>query len=828
MFDQTYTFLTSEKDSIRMKHLLIAALLLCTSQIAFTQNNVRCHHIVHNERSWTGIEAQATNLRSDTIDILHYHIQLDITDFAGQTIKGFTTISFAARINNVTEINLDLLQLNVDSIKIGSALLSYTYNDTLLKVALPATMNIGDTADVTVWYNGTPQGDPSGWGGFYFQSGYAYNLGVGFGADPHTYGRVWHPCFDNFVERATYTQTIGSNNGKLAYCNGVLVNDTTDGAGLRWRTWSLTDPIPTYLACVAVSNYTQVNWTYNAVNGPVPIVLAALPADTTNIKNSFINFTSAFSAYEALYYPFMWQKAGYIFVPFSSGAMEHATAITYPRAFATGSITYQTIMAHEFSHHWFGDLATCRTQEDMWLNEGWASYSEYIFNEWVYGRNSYDLGIRANHDEAMHFFHHREGWLPVSGIGHANTYGDHVYLKGADVAHTLRGYMGDSLFFGGLRYHFSLSEFKDVSSYDFRDNLIAYSGLSYLTDFFNDWVFNPGWTHFAVDSMVSVPNGNNYDVTIYVQQKLFGAPNYYTNVPMEFAFYDANLNSTTQRFMMSNQYSTHTITLPYDPTLVIMDPKNLISDAETDEEQELTSTGTRIFTAARCTLNVQNIPDTTWMRIEHHWAAPDPVQNNINNYNISDLRYWKLTGSWPAGFVASGKFNYDGRTTGLSGSGYWLDNNLTTVNGDSIILLYRANPADDWHEWPHYTKTITGPVATSKYGYVNADSLLPGEYCFANGVSTVLIGVNEETDPNPRVEIYPSPASELINLTLPSSINGDVLISVCDITGKIVYTQQHSEKQITLPCAQWAEGLYFVTVKQEEQDLMTEKITVRH
>ncbi|HTF05335.1 MAG TPA: M1 family metallopeptidase, partial [Bacteroidia bacterium] len=634
-----------------MKRILLL-LLLCSAGFVQAQSQRHCHHAVHSDRSWSGIETQATNMRSDTFDILHYHIQLDITDFVGQSIDGFTTITFTPRVNGVTELNLDLLELTIDSIKIGSSLLTYTYDDTLIKITLPSVMNTGDTADITVWYNGQPQGDPSGWGGFYFQSGYAYNLGVGFGADPHVYGRVWHPCFDNFIERATYSQTIGSNNGKLAYCNGVLTNDTTDGNGVRWRSWSLTDPIPTYLACVAVSNYTHVNWTYAAMNGPVPIMLVALPADTTNIKNSFVNFTSCFSAYEALYYPYMWQKAGYLFVPFSSGAMEHATAITYPRAFATGSLTYQTIMAHEFSHHWFGDLATCRTQEDMWLNEGWASYSEYIFLEWVYGRTQYDLGIRDNHDEGVHYFHHREGWLPVSGIGHANTYGDHVYLKGADVAHSLRGYMGDSLFFSSLNYHFSQSEFKDVSSADFRDNLIASSGLTYLTDFFDNWVFNPGWTHFAVDSMVSVPNGPDYDVTIYVQQKLFGAPSYFTNVPLEFAFYDTDLTYTSQRFFVSGQYSTHTITLPYDPMTVVIDPKNLISDAETDEEQTITATGTNTFTAARCTLTVQNCPDTAWMRIEHHWAAPDPIQNNINNYNISDLRYWKLTGMWPAGFVA--------------------------------------------------------------------------------------------------------------------------------------------------------------------------------
>jgi hypothetical protein len=216
------------------------------------------------------------------------------------------------------------------------------------------------------------------------------------------------------------------------------------------------------------------------------------------------------------------------------------------------------------------------------------------------------------------------------------------------------------------------------------------------------------------------------------------------------------------------------------------------------------------------------------MRIEHHWAAPDPIQNNTNNYNISDLRYWKLTGMWPAGFVARGRFAYDGRTTSTTNGVCWLDQDLTIPNGDSIILLYRANAADDWHEWPHYTKTITGSAATSKYGYVLADSLLPGEYTFANGVSTVLIGVSEEADMNPQVHVYPVPANEQLNISVPVQVSGAVDIEVTDVSGKIIYRGMHSEKLIALQTSSWAEGLYFVSVKREDQVLSTEKVTVRH
>src|SRR6202007_2994816 len=162
---------------------------------------------------------------------------------------------------------LDLLQMNIDSITYNNAPLTYSYNDTLLKVNLPSAFTTNDTLDLGVYYHGHPQGDATGWGGFYFSGVYAFNLGVGFGANPHTYGRAWHPCFDNFAEHAKYTFNITTNGGKIAYCNGALTKDTTDGSGFRTRTWVMNYPITSYLASVTIAPYTQVNWTFNGING---------------------------------------------------------------------------------------------------------------------------------------------------------------------------------------------------------------------------------------------------------------------------------------------------------------------------------------------------------------------------------------------------------------------------------------------------------------------------------------------------------------------------------------------------------------------------------
>jgi hypothetical protein len=181
---------------------------------------------------------------------------------------------------------------------------------------------------------------------------------------------------------------------------------------------------------------------------------------------------------------------------------------------------------------------------------------------------------------------------------------------------------------------------------------------------------------------------------------------------------------------------------------------------------------------------------------------------------------------WPAGFVTRGKFNYDGRTTGTAGTGYYLDHDLTIPNGDSIILLYREDAAHDWREWPYYTKTVTGPAATSKYGYVIADSLLPGEYTFANGVSTVLIGTGNEIEMQLQIGLYPVPANDILNIELPQQMTGTYSATITDAQGKIVIQQNVHSGINALNVSSLPDGIYFCTVTGKEGLITENKFTI--
>jgi len=806
-----------------MKHAgLFFLVSLCSSFLLGQQTIPGCQSrkqaLLQNERTHsTAPSLQASNTRSDTVDILHYTLSLDITDFTTDTIRGNTQIQFTPLKSNVQTLSLDLLGMRIDSIRLGATACTYSYNDTLLITRLPLALNTTDTSSLTIFYHGKPLADAGGFGGFYFQPPYAYNMGVGTTANPHNFGRVWYPCFDNFVERATYTFHITTSGGKVAYCNGLLSKDTTLLTGNRIRTWNLQETIPSYLACVAVAPYTEVDMTLPSLTGLKPVVIAALPADTAKVRTSFIHLPNAFAGFENRYGPFRWEKVGYSLVPFNYGAMEHATNISYPETAVNGTTYYESgIMAHELSHHWFGDLATCSTEQDMWLNEGWATYSQYIFEENVYGHAAYMAQVLPYHEDVLHYANWKEGgYQALAYMPHAYTYGDHVYLKGATVAHTLRAYMGDSLFFAGLQYHLAHSQYQAVSSTDFRDNLIAGTGLTNLTDFFNGWVFNPGWPHFAVDSFTVVPSGSSYAVQLYVRQRLTGAPAYFNQVPLEVTFKDSSWNTLVKNILVSGKTGSYSFTLPFYPVYAGLNLGEKISEAVTDDQGVIKTTTTQFSNLQRgrmqvTALNASITSDSAWIRISHNYTAPDSMKTSTGPYVLSPNRYWTVDGIFPFSFQASANINYDGRSL-TSGGGGSLDNNLLFATNleDSVVLFYRAGAGDDWHPELNISKN-EGPPG-DKYGTITINHLRKGDYVL--GLKGFYTGIAEPAVSNTHIQLFPNPSTGLFQVVLDagSSAHCPTVIYIHDLQGRLLFQETTETDQFTLSAGEWSTGIYLLT-----------------
>ncbi|MBK7130696.1 MAG: T9SS type A sorting domain-containing protein [Crocinitomicaceae bacterium] len=751
-------------------------------------------------------------LRSDTINVLAYDIYMDFTLAGSGTLSGFCEVKFSP-LQSVSSLNLDLLQMTVDSVVVHGSQIAYSYNDTLLVSHFGSVINAGQTDSLTVYYHGAPQMDPSGWGGFYMTGGYYYNLGVGFQSDPHNYGRVWHPCFDNFVERAGYRFSILSNNNNTAYCNGTRQSVTNVGTDSLLTVWQLDDEIPSYLASVAVASYTHVSQMYysNLQSMNIPVWLAAKPADTTNLKNSFIHLHDALSAFENYYGPYVWERVGYVLVPFNSGAMEHATNIAYPLATANGNTTYETLMAHELSHHWWGNLVTCKTAEEMWINEGMARYAEHLFTEALYGYDEYMEAMRANHYDVLHKAHINDsGYYALNAVPIKFTYGDHSYNKGADVMHTLRSYMGDTAFFNALQSIQSNFAGQNISSEEFMNHINSVSSVN-VTDFFNAWIFQPGFANFSITHLNILPSGSDFLVKVVVAQKLKGGAAYHENVPLQLTFMDENWNVNTQEIILPGHYAEFSFTLPFSPVFAGVNLNEKINDATTAITETITAEGTYQFNYANTRLVVSNLTDSAFLRIEHCWVYPD-MMNVPDNIQISRERYWNIHGVDLENIEGNLRFEFNGKTI-ISGN---FDNHLLVDLGDqpfiedSLVLLYRPTAQSSWQVHDDYTLQFTGSH-TDKFGYITAETFAPGQYAF--GYRTHSVGI-QNTQKNDRLySVYPNPANDSMIIDLSNWDSKQVQLTVFGIEGKLAMQQaiQAGQKNL-IDISNLNAGTYIITI----------------
>ena len=766
------------------------------------------------------------NKRSDTIDVLDYKMNLDFTEMSNQIISGECRVKFESKMDNIDGISLDLLQFTIDSVKQGNDVITYSYNDTLLRANLGSVLMQNDLDSVTVYYSGIPQTDPSGFGGFYFQGSYAYNLGVGFQADPHNYGRTWHPCFDNFVERATYDITMITPDGITGYSNGYIKSESVGSNNENIRRWVLEDNIPTYLACVGAAPYTHVNQEYlsSLSSNQIPVMLIAEPQDTTNFKSSFANLFGAMDAFETNYGPYVWNKVAFALVPFNGGAMEHATCIMYPKVTANGTLQYETLMAHELAHHWWGNLVTCRTSGDMWINEGIASYSESLFLEHVYDYDRYISELKGVHRDVIQKAHQNDGaFYALSGVPHSATYGDHSYSKGATMMHNLRTQMGDSDFFDGLNYIQTNFAFQDIDALEFRDALEAATGQN-LTPFFDGYVLNPGFNGFEIDSFTVQPNGNEYDVELFIQQKLFEAPDYFMNIPMEVTFVDGDKSTFSSQIIVGNQLSTASVTVPFNPEMIYLNGDHGLLNAVTGENMWLTESGMHQMNYPYFFMSVQNATDSNLFRVDHFRVAPDAIGSAYlsHQFAISEDRFWKIDGIWSEDLDIKGRFTFDARNT----SGGNLDLSLfdshdgVDFHEDSIVVLYRASQYYQWEEVGNVEYNSLGST-TDGYARFEVPELKKGEYTF--GFRKNLANISNELKKQQLISIYPNPTNHQATIDF-KELKGKKVVVIQDMEGKIVDEIQTDKTKHILNTNAYPQGTYHLIFMQNDELIGAQKL----
>lgn len=744
------------------------------------------------------------SLISDTLDVIHYDLNLDIAFKFSNQLSGFTDVKIKSKMNNVNNITLELLMLSVDSVLVNSANNNFSYVANKIRIPMQNPLNTGDSVNIRVYYHGTPHVETYGWGGFHISSGLSYNLGISFGDDPHNYGKCFFPCVDDFVDRAYYDYHITVDSSKTVVCGGTLMSNINNGNGSRTFHWKLNNTIPAYLASVAEYNYLNVSGLYQGINGNIPTAVYVLATDTAKARTSFTNLNGILNAFEYYWGAYRWERVGYVAT--TLGAMEHACNIAYPAASIDGTLANEYLIAHELSHHWFGNLITCSTALDMWINEGWATYNEALYRERVYGKNSYKDYLRTKLKRVLQTAHIEDGaYRALYGIPSNYTYGETVYQKGSTVVQTLRGYLGDSLFFGAVKEMLNQYAFNDISTAEMKSFLSSFTGID-MTDFFNFYVYNPGFTHFSVDSVVAAGIPASY--TVYVRQKLKAAPAFANKNRVEVSFMNNQWQKYTGLLEFDGETGNKTFQLPFNPTVAMLDMEEKIADATTDKYEIIKNTGIKDYPELNFQLDVQQITDSALVRVVHNWIKPDALKTaNPEIKRLHPDRYWLIQGVFPSGFSTKGKFYYN-RQPSVA-----LDNKFlpSPSSCDSMVLLYRQYAGDDWH-------IVNFIKSGDNYsGYLITQNLQQGEYVLAISKPNQS-GFNEIMPDRKTIEIFPNPASDEFTIKINNN-KQYAKAEVFDSNGAKICNLKISENQIKWKPITEISGNYFLHVFDKNGNL---------
>lgn len=752
--------------------------------------------------------------RLDTIRVAHYDIHLQIVDLQQQTISGYTNLFVVPQMNGVTSIRLDLQQLTVDSVKLNDQITAFNYVSPFLQLTT-APLSLQDTQKVTVYYHGSPVRDPY-WGGFYFTSQYAYNMGVGMQSVPPSFGRCWYPCIDDFQDKATYQFHIETNATNTAVAGGILVDSLTLPSGNRVWSWELDNPIPTYLASIAVGPYQVYKDTIYLTEGVIPIEIYAPETSMSKIAGSFVNLKTVARGFEERFGTYVWPRIGYVLVPFSSGAMEHATNIAYPIFAVNGGTTYQDLLIHEFSHSWFGNLLTCSEAQTMWINEGFARYSEIIAEEILDPTGATALQSWVTlHRYVLKKAHQDDGgYFALNQVPQSATYGTTTYDKGGVVVHGLRKQMGDSLFFASQKLLFDQNRYGNVNSLEYFQKMSVISGLN-LIPFYEGWVNQAGFPQFAVDEVVPLsPTSPNHYLIRY-HQKHSLALNCADHVCVDVAFYgNSGEYCLLENLIFSGETGQVEVEIPFTPQFWIVDPLKKLADAVIDEQIVVLPTSMVTFNDGLVRLKSTHPADSVLVYVEYNMVAPDPLQNpNPNVYQISDKHYWKI--EYPAWQSLTGELHFRYSINLPTDPDYSL---IEGYSREDLILLYRRNGMEDWRIVP---STLQGNPYT---GFVITSHTAPGEYLLAVGDQTEgTLNYLKES----KFKIYPNPSQGTFYTLIEEALFEKSSLSILDPTGVLVY-----ESQLFSPIQQHhldhlSVGLYLVEWRSNQRGKQILKLMIQ-
>ncbi len=538
--------------------LLLTGVLTAQDRDRIARAEMQAHGHIHKVERGGAI---------NNTDIIQQRLEL-LVNPAVKYLSGKVTTVFIPQ-NAIDFIEFDLSDsLSVDSVLYHNSSLSFTHNANVVRISFGQTIAVMDS--VSVYYSGVPGGG-TGFGSFvqdkHDSIPIIWTLSEPYGA------RDWWPCKQNLQDKIDSLDVLVTTPDTVRVAgNGLLVEELHNGDKVTYH-WKHRYPIAAYLVCMAATNYAAYYDYVPYANDTLPVLNYVYPEDSADARNSTSSIVRMVQLYDSLFgiYPFKEEKYGHAQFGWGGG-MEHQT-MTF-----MGDFGFE-LMAHELAHHWFGDKVTCASWQDIWLNEGFATYLsglcyENIAPEWW-------EAFRRTRIEGACVVSDGSVWCDDT-TSVSRIFSPHLsYSKGAMVLHMLRYQLGDSLFFGALRNYLNDVNlaYGFAATPDLKYHLEAASGKD-LTGFFTEWVYGKGFPSYQINWAQDFSN----QLTLTLNQTQSHPSVSFFTMPVQLRFIGAQGDTTItfnhtqsgQTFVL-NKFPFAVDTIVFDPNLWIVSKNSTLA-----------------------------------------------------------------------------------------------------------------------------------------------------------------------------------------------------------------------------------------------------------
>lgn len=539
----------------------IIAVLFLYQNIAISQP----HNISnHGKKSIGNLQVARHSSASNWFDVSYYKLELTISTQPNY-LSGRVTINGSCLENNSQSLTLDLAQtMHLDSISMNGQGCIFVQRSSSFEIILDRPYQKGEQLSITISYQGLPVA--SGFGSFVFDNHngvpWIYSLSEPFGASD------WWPCKNTPSDKADSADIIVTCDSMYVVgSQGKLLSVINHGNGKSTHHWKEQYPIASYLISIAVTKYVQFsNWFRYSPSDSMEVLNYVLPEHYASAIQSLPKTIEMLSIFSNLFglYPFILEKYGH--AEFAIGGMEHQTMTSI-------STFDEDIVAHELAHQWFGDLITCRTWSDLWLNEGFAQYSTALYREKKYGNASYW--------EYMNPIL-QNGTFARGVIGLPDTTNPAVlfnfsltYAKSASILHMLRHVLGDTIFFRSI-YSYANDPFLKYSTATTNDFKLICEKVSNkdLDYFFQEWIYGENVPSYQY-SWNWKSAGDSSELIINLQQPAGRSNPEYFTMPVDFRIVTIDKDTIVTVFNNALE-QTFRISLNSKPVSVQLDPEGWV------------------------------------------------------------------------------------------------------------------------------------------------------------------------------------------------------------------------------------------------------------